>query len=82
LAIPFGVFFEPVTQTDFGIATSDGEETYVSGLGIVTFGFLVSLIDPWARCGEDETDTWNACTDESDTWTPIADESDIWSDCA
>jgi hypothetical protein len=68
--IPFGAYFEPVAQLDDGLAYHwPGLPTayYISGVAIVTFGFIVSEL--WNYCDADATTVWTAISDETTTWS-------------
>ena len=68
--IPFDAQPNPMAQTLFGLAAIGSEvdaEYYISGLALITFGFLVS--EGWALCADDESTTWTAISDESTTWS-------------
>lgn len=76
--IPFGVYHDPLAQSDFGIAGIDDSEVVLSGLALITFGFLFGQI--WANCDDDETTSWTDETDETTSWSDAADVSTSWSE--
>ena len=40
---------------------SPSQPDFHSGVGLVTFGFLFRLGNPWVPCFEPVTSTWTAC---------------------
>ena len=82
MSVPFGVQFEPIAQTTFGLVGEDADgDLTISGIAIITMGALGLFGEIWAL-DEDESTTWVDCDDEVTTWTDKADESTTWEDCA
>lgn len=42
-----------------------GENT-ISGIGLITFGFLWPVTDIWGPCEDEVTTTWVACTGDTE----------------
>lgn len=66
---PFNVFFEPNSLADRGLAAYSlfGDEYIISGLSVITFGFLMGEF--WAYCDDDATTVWATIADETTTWS-------------
>lgn len=65
MAVPAKVKVNGQALTDFGLAD---ENSAISGIGLVTYGFLWLCNDIWASCDDpDRTTTWTACSNVTES---------------
>lgn len=68
MGVPQFVRFEPINQVTFGLVNTSVNLPKTSGLGLISFGFILG--DIWAICCDPIVTGWSGCAGTvSTTWT-------------
>lgn len=70
MAIPVSVTHDPLAQTMFGLCGINPDTPQISGIALITFGFLWTS---WYSCYDSVSTTWAACAGVTvtTTWTRV-----------
>lgn len=65
------VVHDPIAQANYGIGGQSISTPKISGLGVISFGFLWSIGD-WSRCYDSPVTTWTGMVAPVTGWTLCA----------
>lgn len=77
MGLPIGVYHDAIAQAEWGLSGQSIHTPFLSGLGLITFGFLWSKGD-WASCYSNPTTSWSQCTGVVTSWTPVTGVTTTW----
>lgn len=80
MGLPLGVIHDGIAQAEWGLSGISVTFPSISGLGLISFGFLWSQGD-WAQCYNPVVTNWSLCAGYSTGWSLIATPSTVWTAC-
>lgn len=72
MGLPIGVTHDAIAQAEWGLSGDSVTDPQISGLALITFGYLWGQGD-WASCFDAVSTSWSLCAGVTTTWSECYD---------